>query len=151
MAAPRLNAQAPIYTSENCRAAFQLNWSLALFWHEPTVDANWLGDLQRAVGPDGVRILTHQFAEPAVSQFLVSTRPDTAPERLVWSERSLRPAWRAKDIIDRGRGLARCLASFAINNPPPAGQIDRSRPFRTVTIERDNGHNASRQGTSKQL
>jgi REP element-mobilizing transposase RayT len=29
--------------------------------------------------------LTHQFAKPGVSQFLVSTRPETAPERLVWS------------------------------------------------------------------
>ena len=47
--------------------------------------AEWLADLQRAVEPDGVRILTHQFAKPGVSQFLVSTRPETAPERLVWS------------------------------------------------------------------
>ena len=80
-----MNAPAPIYTSENCRAAYQLNWSLALFWQEPAANADWLADLQRTVEPNGVRILEHQFARPGVSQFLVSTRPETAPERLVWS------------------------------------------------------------------
>jgi hypothetical protein len=80
-----MNAPLPIYTRENCRAAFQLNWSLALFWHEPPVNANWLTELQRATETGGVRILAHQFAKPGVSQFLVSTRPETAPERLVWS------------------------------------------------------------------
>ena len=80
----KMNAPAPIYTSENCRAAYQLNWSLALFWQEPAANADWLADLQRG----GARRVPHpryQFARPGVSQFLVSTRPETAPERLVWS------------------------------------------------------------------
>jgi len=80
-----MNAPTPIYTSENCRAAYQLNWSLALFWSGPTADDAWLAELQVATEPDGVRILKHRFAKPGVSQFFVSTRPETAPERLVWS------------------------------------------------------------------
>ena len=43
-----MNAPASIYTSENCKAAYQLNWSLALFWHEPIAMAEWLADLRRA-------------------------------------------------------------------------------------------------------
>ena len=80
-----MSASVPIYTSDNCRAAYQLNWSLALFSRQPVVDSNWLSDLKRAAEPDGVRVLEHRFAKPGVSQLLVSTRPETAPERLVWS------------------------------------------------------------------
>jgi REP element-mobilizing transposase RayT len=78
-----MSAPAPIYTSENCRAAYQLNWSLTLFWRQPVVDSDWLSDLTRAMEPDGVRVLEHRFAKPGVSQLLVSTRPETAPARLV--------------------------------------------------------------------
>jgi REP element-mobilizing transposase RayT len=75
----------PIYTSANCRSAYQLNWSLALFWHAPVQDADWLAELQATVEPDGVRILEHRFARPGVSQFLLSTRPAVSPHRIVWS------------------------------------------------------------------
>ena len=74
-----------IYTLDNCKAAYQSNWSLALFWHEPVAEAKWLRDLQVAARPDGVRILEHRFAKPGVSQFLVSSLPHVSPDRLVWS------------------------------------------------------------------
>ena len=74
-----------IYTLDNCNAAFQLNWALSLFWHVPPGDCGWLAELGEATETDGVRILRHTFLKPDVSQFLVSTRPDVAPERLVWS------------------------------------------------------------------
>jgi REP element-mobilizing transposase RayT len=76
---------APIYTADNCKAAYQLNWALALFWHEPVQEADWLPDLASATEKDGVRILEHRFIKPGVSQFLVSTRPEVSPERQVWS------------------------------------------------------------------
>lgn len=76
---------APIYTAHNCRAAYQLNWSLSIFWHEAVSEAGWLHDLQVVVEPDGVRILEHRFAKPGVSQFLLSTRPDVSPEQVVRS------------------------------------------------------------------
>jgi hypothetical protein len=25
----------PIYTPENCKTAYQLNWAVSLFWHDP--------------------------------------------------------------------------------------------------------------------
>ena len=73
------------YTPDNCQAAFQLNWALSLFWHAPPGDCDWLVELQRVTEADGVRILKHEFLKPGVSQFLVSTRPEVAPERIVWS------------------------------------------------------------------
>jgi len=75
----------PIYTADNCKAAYQLNWALALFWHEPVRQAGWLAELQLTTEPDGVRVLEHRLVKPNVSQFLVTSRPEVSPERLVWS------------------------------------------------------------------
>jgi REP element-mobilizing transposase RayT len=75
----------PIYTADNCKAAYQLNWSLAIFWREAVQTANWLAELQVATERDGVRVLEHRFLKPGVSQLLLSSRPHVSPERLVWS------------------------------------------------------------------
>ena len=80
-----MNDPAAIYTLDNCQAAYQLNWSLALFWHEPVMKTRWLPDLRIATEPDGVRVLEHRFAKPGVSQFLLSSLPHVSPDRLVWS------------------------------------------------------------------
>ena len=142
-----MNAPASIYTSENCKAAYQLNWSTGAVLAR--ADQPWLsgwpisGD---TVEPDGVRILTHQFAKPGVSQFLVSTRPETAPERLVWSVKGrlqhlvrrvsqgisaeLRTAERRLGHA-RGHRRVRSLAGRAPSNGRPAGAGDASgRPDR---------------------
>lgn len=72
----------PIYTADNCRdPAYQLNWSYSLFWDQaPSADPVWLKPLQEACEPDGIRVLQHEFTAENVSQFLVSTRPDVAPQ-----------------------------------------------------------------------
>jgi REP element-mobilizing transposase RayT len=70
---------APLYTPENCRAAYRLNWSLSIFWNAPAPGAGWLGALAEAVQTDGIRILEHRDIKTNVSQFLISTRPETAP------------------------------------------------------------------------
>jgi hypothetical protein len=71
---------APLYTADNCHAAYQLNWSVSIFWHTaPPRQSEWLDPLQAATEADGVRILEHRFKNADVSQFLVSTRPDSAP------------------------------------------------------------------------
>jgi len=80
-----MSDSAAIYTLDNCKAAYQLNWSLALFWHKPVLEAKWLPDLQAATEPDGVRILEHRFTKPGVSQLLVSSLPNVSPDHLVWS------------------------------------------------------------------
>ncbi len=75
----------PLYTVDNCKAAYQLNWALSLFWHEPMHDVAWLPELQAATEADGVRVLEHRVIKSGVSQFLVSSRPEVAPQRVVWS------------------------------------------------------------------
>lgn len=71
---------APIYTAENCKAAYQLNWSLAVFWTaNPPPEETWLPALRDANEGHGIRLLEHRMPRAHVSQFLVSTRPETAP------------------------------------------------------------------------
>ena len=80
-----MSTLAPIYTADNCKAAYQLNWSLAVFWKEPIESAGWLSELRSVAEADGVRVLRHRFVRPGVSQFLVSSRPDLPPERMARS------------------------------------------------------------------
>ena len=72
---------APLYTPENCaNPAYQLDWSYSLFWNEPPENDHWLAPLQERAESDQIRILQHQFQEPDLSQFLISTRPAVAPQ-----------------------------------------------------------------------
>ncbi len=75
----------PIYTAENCHPAYQLNWSLTIFWHQDANNIEWFGALQAATEPDGVRVLQHRFVDRHTSQFLISTKPDVSPHALVRS------------------------------------------------------------------
>ena len=76
----------PIYRSDNTKAAYQLDWSLSVFWHGTEVDASrWLDQLKSATEPDGVRILEHRLEADNVSQFFVSTIPGVAPSQLIRS------------------------------------------------------------------
>lgn len=78
---------APIYRAANCNAAYQLNWSLAVFWasSSPPPESAWLDELRVATEADGVRVLEHYTPRERVSQFLISTRPETAPPAAVRS------------------------------------------------------------------
>jgi hypothetical protein len=69
----------PIYTSDNIRIAYQLNWSLTVFWKSPPETDDWLQCLKDATETDGVRVLSHRFATPHCSQFLTSTKPFVRP------------------------------------------------------------------------
>jgi REP element-mobilizing transposase RayT len=74
----------PIYTANNCSAAFQLNWSVTLFGNTtlPTKQ-RWFESLRIAVEPDGVRILECHLVKENVVQFFVSTRPETCPSSII--------------------------------------------------------------------
>src|SRR6476620_5600089 len=75
----KISMPAPLYTAENCKTAYQLNWSLAIFWdHPPIAPEMWLPTLHEATEQDGIRILEHKL-EGDVSRFLVSTRPECKP------------------------------------------------------------------------
>ena len=75
----------PIYTEANCRPAYALRWSLAIFWRESFLNSEWLAELSDAVEKDGVRILSLRHQGSSTSQFLVSTRPQSAPKDIVRS------------------------------------------------------------------
>jgi len=76
----------PLYTAENCtNPAFQLDWSVTVFWNRPMSDDGWYADLQRDTETDGVRVLEHRFLDPVTSQLLVSTRPNVCPYALIQS------------------------------------------------------------------
>jgi REP element-mobilizing transposase RayT len=75
-----------IYTSQNCPAAYQLNWSLSIFWHDPVVSPDsWLEPFKDVVENDGVRILEHHLSATNVSQFLLSTKPQVSPSSAIRS------------------------------------------------------------------
>lgn len=73
----------PIYTSANCNPAYQLNWSLAAFWKTAVPESEWLDSLQADLDKDNIHLLEHHFRQPATSQFLLSTRPDAAPQDVI--------------------------------------------------------------------
>ena len=76
----------PIYTADNVRIAYELRWSVAIFWTQAGLATiSWLKPLQEATEPDGVRILEHRFTKSNVSQFLVSTKPHVAPAQCLRS------------------------------------------------------------------
>jgi predicted transcriptional regulator len=72
----------PIYTSENVRVAFQLNWGYSLFWHDAGPGDLWFPKLRELCEAAGLRILSHQLKTPTCSQFCVSTRPDVSPDKI---------------------------------------------------------------------
>jgi REP element-mobilizing transposase RayT len=76
----------PQYTPENCQLAYQLDWSLSVFWKKASPPAaDWLDPLSRVTEPDGVRILEHHTDSNSVSQFLLSTKPHVAPSDAIRS------------------------------------------------------------------
>ena len=78
-------ALSPIYTLENCRTAYQFDWSLSVFWHQRRATADWLEALKSVTARDGVRVLEHRFLDEKMSQFLVSTKPEVSPHAMVRS------------------------------------------------------------------
>ena len=76
----------PVYTADNTTAAYQLNWSLAIFGKGDLPEsASWLAELKIATETDGVRILSLNVRSENVLQFLISTRPASAPSDCVRS------------------------------------------------------------------
>lgn len=76
----------PIYTPQNLKAAYQLNWSLSLFANSslPSTES-WREILKTATEADGVRILECQLIDSNVLQLLVSTQPAVSPSDIVRS------------------------------------------------------------------
>ena len=47
----------PLYTPENRKSSFQLEWSIDLFWRSPIVEFPPLKELHEACLKDGVKVL----------------------------------------------------------------------------------------------
>ncbi|MBL8891317.1 MAG: transposase [Planctomycetaceae bacterium] len=81
-----MNKPEPIYTADDTRAAYQLNWSLTLFLREPTPpESHWLESLKAATEPDAVRILEYHRPDALTIQFFVSTQPQISPAQIIRS------------------------------------------------------------------
>lgn len=81
-----LTTMQPLYTRDNTKAAYELNWGLTVFWRQtPLPDDSWFAALQQATEPDGVRILKHKLTSGDASLFFVSTKPTVAPQDLIRS------------------------------------------------------------------
>jgi len=75
---------APIYTSDNCTPAYQLNWSYSLFWRRAALDAShWQDALNDSLKPDGIAILKCHQPQKNVTQLLLSTLPNVSGKFLV--------------------------------------------------------------------
>lgn len=70
---------APIYTAENTKPAWQLDWSVTVFWRSAPFTDDWLEPLRSVLETDGIGILAHRFVNADRSQFLVSTLPTVKP------------------------------------------------------------------------
>jgi REP element-mobilizing transposase RayT len=77
-------APVPIYSAENCSAAYQLNWAVSLFGNLPLPRFEaWAESVCLLLETDGVRILRHRAPSPKVWEFFISTKPDVSPARLL--------------------------------------------------------------------
>ena len=103
----------PIYMPSNCNPAFQLNWSLTVFWRAQHPGDYWLTPLRNETQKDGVRVLEHRYASQDISQFLLSTRPSVSPSAAVRSVKG-RLAHVLRDI--RPKALRRNFAMRAVGS-----------------------------------
>jgi REP element-mobilizing transposase RayT len=80
-----MNSLDPIYTPENTGAAYQLNWAVSLFPHQPLPDQQaWDQPLRETLeNEDAIRILELRMPSSNVLQVLASTQPQTSPSRLL--------------------------------------------------------------------
>lgn len=87
----------PIYTHDNCRPAYQLRWSLALFANQalPPVES-WRPVLSAAVERDHVRLLDVTVRDNRLL-FLLSTTPAVIPQAIVKSVKGrLQHLWQSE-------------------------------------------------------
>ena len=77
---------APLYTADNTRAAYQLNWALSLFANAPFPNSDlWLPGVTTGAERDGVRILEWRYSRMDVVQFFLSTLPAVSPAAVIKS------------------------------------------------------------------
>jgi|GEM_PF-4586808 len=71
----------PLYTRENTNFAWQLKWSLTLFWKQPAPTDTWFYDLRTATELDGLRLLEVSHPTSECTQFLSAQRLNCSRKR----------------------------------------------------------------------
>lgn len=154
----------PIYTFENCRFAYQLNWSVALFWDSTAIDTQeWADQLRSVTQPDGVRILECHNKDEATSLFLVSSLPQVTPPQIIRSVkgrlqhlmRSMRPKAFKRNYSVRSVGSANQQVleeyiSGQVQKHPMADPRVQAR-FARYQVDRAVDLNAARRGSHGQF
>jgi REP element-mobilizing transposase RayT len=69
----------PLYTSDNCKFAFQLRWGVTIHWREAVHDSVWLEPLQDSLLKDEIKILSWQQPSELMTKFALSTLPSHSP------------------------------------------------------------------------
>lgn len=79
-----MDALQVFYTPRNCQPAYQLNWSLTIYWKSGAPDdSSFVPVLTQELEYNGIRLLEYRLAKTAVSQFWLSTKPYVAPVDIV--------------------------------------------------------------------
>jgi len=78
-----MSAPKPLYTAENTTCAFQILYSVSVFWKDPCSEDSWLPELQTQCEAAQLRILQHRFSTNTCSLFLISARPNVAATEVV--------------------------------------------------------------------
>ncbi len=74
----------PLYRSENCQVAYQLNWSLSVFLSEDSVvEQIVIESLKPVLELDGIRVLKFVQSRPELLQFYLSSAPSVAPSEMI--------------------------------------------------------------------
>jgi REP element-mobilizing transposase RayT len=74
----------PIYTTDNCNPAYQLNWAVSLFANQSFPEATtWVESVRSKLENDGVRILEFRPLSEKVLALLLSTKPTVDPAKLL--------------------------------------------------------------------
>ena len=72
-------ASPPLYSRVNCLFAYQLHWTLLLYWRYKVSDAKWWSGVQRQAAEDGIQLVRHGFVRPGLSQIELSSTPNLSP------------------------------------------------------------------------
>lgn len=104
-------------------------------------DETWIDELRESTENDSIRILGHQFAGPATSQFAISTTPHVSPQQVVQ-----RIKGRLQNLLKHSRPRA-WRRNFAIRS---VGHVSRTMIERYVASQVDH-HYGNNQLLKKQL
>lgn len=73
----------PLYMPENVKFAYQLRWAMTLFTTGTRPVESTLEPVAHALELDGIRILSHRYAEPSMIQLTLSVKPHLSPQTIV--------------------------------------------------------------------